>query len=648
VEGILAQLLPRAQGGTSAKPLSRCAGSATLGLVRTQTVALVLTSAALISSAALWAQTPPRATRTMSVDELRPGMRGYGLTVFQGVRPERFNVEVVDVLHGFRPGMDMVLVRPTHAVLERTGTVAGMSGSPIYINDRLIGAYAYGWDFGRETVAGVTPIANMFADLRRPRRTPPGMLPGTQVPIPLVPPAPAGSGARPARRTTFDAAMSQIQLARGPVNTAHGALVPLSVPLSVAGMSDGAVRYLTASLEPFGVLPLQAGGTGRRPGTPPPAGTPDHFEPGGSISVDLIAGDISGASTGTVTWVQGPEVLAFGHPMMGLGEIAMPTSISRVAWINANLRRSHKMAEPVRPLGALEGDRPSTIIVNERGTAPTIPMRVRVAGPGVTGRTEWNVTLAYHRALISRLYAAVVGSVLETVVGDNTDAAWTIRSRVVSRDRGTLAFTDHGASSEGTGGLSMGSIGATEAVDRLTDNPFEQVMLTRIDVDVELRWARDFYYVRNVALSREEVDPGETVQLMVSLGQYNGRPVVRAVPIPIPRDVAGRDVEIEVAPGGETVPDLAEPESITDLIRNVTTSYPEDALVVSMRMPGQGVLLRGRTIGNLPSSALDVLRPSASTDGGEAFANVRRIVVPMGRLMLGRDRIRLRVREVRQ
>ena len=191
-------------------------------------------------------------------------------------------------------------------------------------------------------------------------------------------------------------------------------------------------------------------------------------------------------------------------------------------------------------------------------------------------------------------------------------------------------------------------LGSTEAVDRLTDNPFEQVRIDRIDVDIDFRWSRDFDYIRSTALSRAEVDPGETVQLMVSLGQYGGAPVMRSIPIVVPREVAGREVEIEVSAGGETPGDQPEPERVEDLIRNITSSYPEDSLVVSIRMPGQGVMLRGRVLYDLPGSALDALRPAASTDTGEPFLNVRRSVVSVGRLVLGRDRVRLHVRDIRQ
>lgn len=610
--------------------------------MRRAVVTLALSATGLVSAALAIAQSVPT-PRTISVDELRPGMRGYGLTVFSGTRPERFEVEVVGTLRNFRPRQDLVLIRTTHPILQRANTVGGMSGSPIYVDDKLVGAYAYGWEFGNEPIAGVTPIANMIAELARPRRTPPGMIPGYTVPVPIAGPS---EGPAPGRRqTALDSVASQLRLARAPVATPFGSLAPLSVPLNVAGMSNGAVRFLSDALEPMGITPMQAAGTGAQQ---PPANAPTHYEPGGSVSVQLISGDISGAGTGTVTWVRGPEVLGFGHPMMELGEVALPTALSRVSWILSSSRRSFKIAEPIRPLGALVQDRPSTIIVDERASAPTVPMHVRITGNDGAPQNDWNVQVSLHRALFARLCGSVVATVLETAAGDHSDAAYTITSRVHTRDKGVLEFTDVGATLSGPGAISPLSMSFFDAVDRLTDNPFQPVRVDRVDVEVNLRWRRDLYYVRNVSLSRAEADPGQTVQLHVSLGQYAAAPITRTIPIEVPRDLAGREMEIEVMPGGEVVPDLPEPESIDDLVRNLTVSYPDDALVVVVRMPGQGALVRGRALYNLPGSAFDALRPGTSTDGAEPLSNVRRTVVPLGRIVIGRDRVRLRVRDLRQ
>ncbi len=592
-----------------------------------------------MAAGALLAQVP-RPTlpgvETMAVEDLRPGMRGYGLTVFRGTRPERFDVEVLDTIHNFRPHMDLVLIRPTHPTLERAGTVGGMSGSPIFIDGKLIGAYAYGWEFGRDPVAGVTPIASMLAELRRTRRTPAGMIPGSGTPFEIVP----SSNARHAR---WDSLSRGALAARAPVPTAYGSLIPAMTPMSVAGMGARATEHLAEALAPFGVVPLQGAGGG---GTAqPPADAPTHYENGGAIGVRMVQGDISGNVTGTVTLVTPQGVLAFGHPMMGLGETAFPAAVARVMWILASERRSFKMAEPVRSLGALVSDRGPTVVADERATAPTVPMRVTIHGADGAPHPDWNVTLAGQRPMTARLAASVLESALEDTVNDLSEAAWTVRSRVFLRGRAPLEFTDHGAGAEGV--RTPPVPGGFEVLTRVVDNAFGMAVVERIEVDLTMRWQRDFAYVRSVTAGATEVDPGSTVELRVQLGRYGTGPEMRTIRLEVPRELAGRELDVEVAGGNEVVPDMPEPETLDDLLRNVNTSFPDDALVVSVRMPGQGVTLHGRVIPNLPGSAFDALRPSTGTEGGDPFQNYRRTVVPVGRVVLGRDRLRLRVREVR-
>ncbi|MCX7808725.1 MAG: peptide-methionine (R)-S-oxide reductase, partial [Deltaproteobacteria bacterium] len=176
------------------------------------------------------------------VDEIRPGMRGYGLTVFKGTEPERFEVEVIDVLHRFRPDQDLILIRTSHPILSDAPTVAGMSGSPIFIDGKLAGAYAYGWLFGRHPVAGVTPIENMLRELaRKPRSTPPPLLP-------LQSTRPRGEDAlsevhlhqryRPYIGSApwhAYAALEELRASRRPLDSESG-LVPLATPLLVGGL----------------------------------------------------------------------------------------------------------------------------------------------------------------------------------------------------------------------------------------------------------------------------------------------------------------------------------------------------------------------------------------------------------------------------
>ncbi len=600
--------------------------------VRTSSLALALVSVALAASGSLLAQSVPTPVGAlMPIADVRPGMRGYGLTVFRGTRPERFDVEVIDVLRNFRPRMDLVLVRPSHPTLDHAGVVGGMSGSPIFLEGRLAGAYSYGWEFGRDPVAGVTPIHAMLAELRRPRRTPPGLLPGSSIPLPIE--SPRGDVSARSAHAPF----------REPVPTAYGTLVPASSPLSVGGMATRALAHLAEALEPFGIVPVQTGGGGSA--TPPPD-APTRYEPGGAVAVRLIQGDISGNVTGTVTHLEGNNVLAFGHPMTSAGETALPAGIARVLWILASSRRSFKISEPLRSLGSLVSDRGPGIVIDTLAVSPTLPVRVRVRGVDGAPRSEWNATVASQRPLAARLAGSVIETAIEETASDSGDVGWTVRSTVHLRGRPPLVLVEHGSSAEGP--RTIGNLAAPDLITRALDNAFGPVIPERLEVEVELRWAREFSYLRSASVSLAEVEPGAPFEVRMMLHRYGLAPEQRAVTLIAPREMAGREMEIEVAGGNEATLDLPEPESTDDILRNLSARLPDDAVVVSMRMPGQGVTLRGRTLANLPGSAFDALRPAMSSDSGDPMLNWRRAVVSVGRVVLGRDRLRVRVREVRQ
>jgi hypothetical protein len=296
---------------------------ATHGAVRRRPVFLAALATALAAVAATVgvAQSGPR---TIGVDEIRPGMRGYGLSVLTGTEPERFDVEVIDVLHNFRPDQDLILVRTPHPLLNRARAVGGMSGSPVYLDGRLAGAYAYGWPHGTDPVIGVTPIANMLAELHRPIR--PSSFPGAEL-FPTSPGAPRGAS-RPAaaaqRRTAalpptdvdaFASVRADVARLAQARSTGPVGLVPAQTPLMLGGFTDDVAQMLSRELSGLGLDPVQTGGAGR----PAPDANARYVD-GGSIGVQLVRGDMATTGIGTVTHVGGERVIAFGHPMMNGGE----------------------------------------------------------------------------------------------------------------------------------------------------------------------------------------------------------------------------------------------------------------------------------------------------------------------------------------
>ena len=569
------------------------------------------------------AQQPQAAPpKLIAVADIRPGMTGYGLTVFQGTKPDRFNVKVIGVLRHFLPQQDLILIESDDPRMIHSGIVAGMSGSPIYIKtadgDRLAGALAYGWHFAKDPIAGVTPIENMLGEMRRPlrgrERTPVAMAANDKprLPDPIVPSSSPGAPS----------------------------LVPATVPLSLSGFGPAAFNELTKALEPWNITPMAAGGGGS-PGTPT---GPDHFEPGGAISVELIRGDMSAAGTGTVTYVDGDKLVAFGHPMFNLGELYLPISTAEVHTIMSSISSSFKMASPVREIGSLLQDRQSCIVGDTSQRADMIPVHVRVNSPGKPGAT-FNAQVIRHRFLTPMLAAAVVGNAAQTAASDVADATITVHTSLGVKGFRPLELVDHAFSIDGFSQRTLSATSGMKAIGEILFNPFSPANLERIDVEVEVDYRADVAEIIGLAMSTDTPEPGSRPSLRVTLRPYNGAEWTESVPVEIPRSLAGQLVKIEVAAGNLVKPEQAPPENFGGLMDNLRKSYPARSLVVTVQAPDDALAVRGSVVSHLPGSVLDTLKPGSSTRKSEAFKETARLVSPTKVVVLGKAEIQVKVKD---
>ena len=595
---------------------------------------------------------------TISVDEIKEGMKGYGLTVFKGYTPERFDVEVIGVLHNFRPAQDLILVKTPHPRLDITKNVQGMSGSPIYLDGRLAGAYAYSLrTFMIEPVAGVTPIAPMLTELHRP--IPPGFWPFEgQAPLPAQPQHGQRRASNEARwgNTRWDGTPGEYDLAAhakqladrfGPPGDAARGIVRAGTPLLAGGITDHAFAQLRTLFEPLGLEPLQAGGGGAPASAAQAAGAiPDHFVDGGSLGVQLARGDVSLFGLGTVTHVEGQRLCGFGHPMMNAGDSALPTALGRVLWIYASEQHSFKVGEAVKPLGALVNDRQSAVVVDETRRAPTFPVHIEVKGVAGAPKLVWNMEVAEDKFTSPALSATMFGSVVEATISDHRDMTWTMHSRLTVRGRAPIELDDFGVA---VGGLpETGEWFQSRVVRALGDainNPWEEIHIDGIQATLEVQYVRDLWRLRGVDVLDPVVDAGEKARLRLHLRPFSGAEVTRTVDIAIPPELAGKDVEIEVVPGHEVAPDVASPESLDQLLANETRqSYRAKSVVLQIKMPSQGLSFAGHVSPRLPSFALDALRTTSSDVAPEVLASWVRVVVPTDEYVDGRDKVKLKVR----
>jgi hypothetical protein len=610
--------------------------------------AAALTATLILSTTLALSQVRPY----MDVSEIQPGMQGYGLTVFRGHTPERFNVSVIDVLHQFRPGQDLVLIRTEHPLLEKAVTVAGMSGSPIYLNDRLIGAYAYGWTFGKEPIAGVTPIANMLAELARPIDPQIwkalGTLPESLTPAaPVKPQKPGRRAHSAAPSSVFSLAARRTELAvdETPVSTPYGVPLPAATPLLLSGLGPASTALLERELAPLGLVPVQGSASAGAGPVTPAAASGAKFVDGGSIGVQLVRGDISMMAVGTVTHVAGQRLVGFGHPMLNAGQVALPTCNARVVHILASEMRSFKLAEPAAPLGALVQDRQAAIVVDQDMRADLVPVRVKVHGLVGAPRDEWNMQVATHRMLTPGLVLTALGNALEATAVDRSDSVLQIDSRVDIAGHGShktsdVLFTSAGAADSGA----LSRLRMFTALSAAYANPFELARVTGVQVDMHVRYTRDVLNIIDAQLPSDEVDPDSTVQLTVTLRREGGSEQQQVIPVRIPKSTAGESLEIVIEPGDEVALEQPKPTSLDDILRALRDSYSGMSLVVSTKLPEHGVKLRGQLVRSLPDSMLDTFQPANQADRGSLFSIYERKELPLGHAVTGSARLKLQVR----
>lgn len=589
-------------------------------------------------------------TQYMPVSEIRPGMKGYGLTVFRGLTPERFGVTVIDVLHRFRPDQDLVLIRTEHPILDGAKTVAGMSGSPVYLNDRLIGAYAYGWTFGREPVAGVTPIANMLAELSRPIDPQIWKAIGTLPALASASAAPSGGRAhyqhRPHTRTGVFAELHASRAQTAPAtqtNTDYGVARPAATPLQVSGMGTAGLAMLERELGPYGLIPVQAGAAGGEASSARPT---DRFVDGGSIGVQLVRGDISMMGVGTVTHVSGDRLVAFGHPMLNAGQVALATCSARVVHVLSSMMRSFKLAEPIAPLGALVQDRQAAIVVDQTLRADMVPVRVKIHGVAGAPRDEWNMQVATHRMLTPGLVLSAIVNAIEATAIDRTESVLRIHSQVDIAGHGThstseVMYTAAGAADAGM----LSRLRMLNALSAAYTNPFENARVTRVQVDMHVEHAHDLLTVIDAQIPSEVVDPGATTQVAVTLRRFDDSELVQLIPVQIPMSAAGETLELTVQPGDEVSLDHPKPSSLNDLLDALRDGYSGTSLVVSTKLPSRGVKLRGQLVRSLPDSMLDTFQPANESDRGTVFPIYEHKELPLGHAVTGSARLKLRVRD---
>lgn len=596
------------------------------------------------------ASAAPDPSDIFPLSSVKPGMKGYGLTVFSGTTPEKFEVEVISVLRNFRPNQDLILIKtPNHPRLNAARTVAGMSGSPIYFDGKMAGAYAYGWLFGVEPVAGVTPIKSMLEEQARP--IPKGLMPGRGGPLPV-----AGDDKRTERpKRQFMGSIDRYDLTEHKAQLASwmspslaapegGTLARLSTPLLMGGLGNTSIAVAQKLFAPLGLEPVQAGGSGNTPA----ADAPTKFVDGGAIGVELVRGDVSAMGLGTVTRVQGDKLVAFGHPMLNGGIEALPTAIAKVHWILASHQRSFKIGEAARSMGTLVNDRQAAIVVDSSMTAPTFPVKLTLEGVAGAPKPVWNMTVAHDEFMAPSLTAMALGNAVETTTGERGDTTWRAVSTIKVKKYGTVQVLDF-ASGAGVlnGPEDLIRSRLVRALGALLNNPWEDVTIEGVETTLKVAYERELFILRGTKLLDHEVDAGQKVRVQLELEGYKGKRETRILEITIPSELAGKEIDIDLEPGYEIEKPAPTPTTVAGLVTVLNAkTYDPESIVATIRLKDVGATHNGKIATNLPAGVIDMLRPSHDSRAPELFAVYQHTEHPMKKFVVGRDTVRVKVRAI--
>ena len=602
----------------------------------------------LILSVAALASDPKAKLEFLSVDAVKPGMKGYGMTVFQGSRPERFEVEILGVLAGVpNPKQSLIIARLSGGQVERTSVFAGMSGSPVYIDGKLVGAVAYSFPFSKEPLAGITPIKSMVDVFENGKEGTPTT--GQRSSFNTLMAASSPQGGLP---EVFSAQLGAYAASSGGPLTAYvgQTITPIATPLTFAGVPQAALDAFAGDLRKAGIHPITGVGGGASIG-PMVAPTDLTLGPGTSVSVQLVRGDFTVDAAGTVTHRDGELIYAFGHPFLSSGQTSWPMAESSVVTVVPNLNNSFKLSAGGNLVGSISQDR-STGVYGKLGEQPRmVPVKISV-------RTSRNKTETYKFEMVSdtfltpllmkiTMFSAIAAT--ERTVGSQTIR---LDGRISINGQPDVILDN---SFSTPNGALMFAIAAVERpLTALINSGFNTLDLKSIDVQLTSEDARANGLLSRLWVDKTEVTRGEKIEIQAFARNDNGNEFVERIPLEIPADAPFGPLVLVVGDGGSINQSEARsgaavdfvPKDLGQLVRAINKLKRNHRLYVRMLRPGVGAIVNNEEMPTLPPSVLATLG-SERTSGGYAPLSVatltERELPPSGFLITGQQTITINV-----
>ena len=553
----------------------------------------------------------------LALRDIKPGMHGVGKTVFSGDRIEDFEVEILGVLENIGPKQSLIMGRLSGGPLERTGVMQGMSGSPVYVGGKLIGAVALGFPFSKDPIAGIRPIEEMVAVSASP-----------------------SDGLRAWRAPSED-----LMAALPSRQNMTGGMAEIATPISFGGFTQSTLEQFGPRLRALGLEPRQGVGVGGR--VENRMGDPAALHPGSMISVELMTGDLAVGADGTVTYIAGARVYAFGHRFLGVGPTGLPFTRSEVIALLPNLNSSFKISAPKELMGVISQDR-NTAVAGELGrSAALVPVSIAMNRGGRNIET-YRVRMVNDSYLSPILLQMAVFSAIDGRERAAGEASLTVSGQIELENGPAVPIRNVYS---GQGALALqASLAAAIPLAYIQQAGFNGLRVKAVDLAIDATDKRRELQIEDVTLSQREAHPGDSVELVTRMTGEGGVQLSRSVRYQVPLGAGPGTLFFSVADGPQT--SLAELRSLyganartrEQLIAAVNRLRPNDKAYVRVWRSDSDFLISGEDLPDPPPSISMILAANAANQQVKNSKVAELVLDADGMMVTGAKTVQLEVR----
>jgi hypothetical protein len=522
-------------------------------------------------------------------------MRGVAYTVFEGIKPESMDVEVLGVLRNVNgPKGDIILVRLHGTKVEYTGVVAGMSGSPVYLDGKLAGALAFRiGEFSKEPIAGVTPIASML-EINALDRAPMEEAAATKPAINNA----AGKTASPGDGSTS-------------LNAAHdfaNYLQPIETPLVFNGFSEDTMRRFAPQFASAGIVPVMGAGSVSDTKQPEP------LEPGSAVSAVLVRGDMSIEATCTVTYIDPQRLLACGHPLLQFGSVDLPMNKAQVLATLASPLNAFKIVNTTEPAGTFVQDRHTGIMGVFNKQPEMIPVMLTINGGAGSKVKDFHYEVLNNARLSPVAIMATVFNALHGVNEYGEEITYRLNGSIDVKGFPEVALKNMFSPADGGQPAAMqAALSLGDRFGRIYDNPYNAPAVQGVKLEFDLvrerRWAR----LESARTDVTEARPGDEITVETVLAPYRGERSVRRIAVKIPTSASKGTLHILVSDGetldrvGRGTPAFGRKLDLASTIALLNKEHSNNRVYVSLLEADPEARVADKVMPTLPLSVMNVM-----------------------------------------